>query len=163
MTSIQQFYAAETYRVEESVGFLAKSLTQLTTRELDRRMAALGLTDAQWKPLLLLQQGVGTTAADLARSGCADTGAVTRLLDRLEAKGLVRRVRSVQDRRIVNLELTEEGVRVSAEVPKIIASVANQVLEGFSKTEFLQFRDLLSRALANAQALDSAAPNQGEA
>ena len=48
-------------------------------------------------------------------------------------------------------------------VPKIIANVANQVLEGFSKAEFLQFRELLSRALANAQAMDLVAPNQDEA
>ena len=93
------------------------------------------------------------TAADLSRKGCHDTGAVTRLLDRLEGKGLIRRVRSEADRRIVNLELTDEGHQVSAEVPKILANLANQVLAGFSPEEFAVFRDLLGRALSNAQAL----------
>lgn len=154
MSDIQQFYRPENWRMDESVGYLVKRLSLVITRELDRRMEVLGLTDAQWKPLLGLQQGVGKTAADLARAACHDTGAVTRLLDRLESKELIRRVRSEEDRRVVNLELTDAGSQVAEEVPKVIAHLANQMLEGFSEAEFRQFKDLLKRALANAQALD---------
>ena len=150
----RQFYQAETYRIEDSVGYLVNRLAQTMGRELDRRMVDLGLTDAQWKPMLLLQQGSCSTAADLSRIALVDTGAMTRLLDRLETKGLVRRLRSVEDRRVVNLELTKEGKRVAAEIPKIIARLANQVLVGFSKDEFLQFRNLLNRALVNAKVLN---------
>jgi len=154
MSDIQQFYRPENWRMDESVGYLVKRLSLVITRELDRRMEVLGLTDAQWKPLLGLQQGVGKTAADLARAACHDTGAVTRLLDRLESKALIRRVRSEEDRRVVNLELTDAGSQVAEEVPKVIAHLANQMLEGFSEAEFRQFKDLLKRALANAQALE---------
>lgn len=154
MNPIQQFYQHENWRIEDSVGWLVKNLAMTLTRELDRRMESLGLTDAQWKPLVVLQQGIGRTAADIARLGCHDTGAVTRLLDRLEGKGLIRRVRSEEDRRVVNLELTEEGRQIAPEVPKIIAELANQVLVGFSEAEFRQFQDLLRRALINARALD---------
>ncbi|MBS1228059.1 MAG: marR [Proteobacteria bacterium] len=156
MTDIHPFYQAETYRVEESVGYLINRLAQTVARELDRRMADLGLTDAQWKPLLMLHQGECSTAADLSRMACHDTGAVTRLLDRLEAKGLIRRLRSAEDRRVVNLELTEAGEKIAAEVPKIIIGLANQVLVGFSPDEFAQFKDLLGRALLNARALSEA-------
>jgi DNA-binding MarR family transcriptional regulator len=152
MTSTQ-FYQAETYRVENSVGYLVNKLAQTIGRELDRRMADLGLTDAQWKPLFLLYQGGCSTAMDLSRIACHDTGAVTRLLDRLETKGLVHRVRSAEDRRVVNLELTGDGKRIAAEVPAIIAQLANEVLAGFSQEEFVQFKDLLGRALINARAL----------
>ena len=158
MTDSQQFYQAETYQVGDSVGYLVKRLAQEIGKELDRRMGALGLTDAQWKPLLLLRQGGCSTAMDLSRIACHDTGAVTRLLDRLEAKGLVRRLRSAEDRRVVNLELSEEGKKIAAEVPEVIAQLANQVLAGFSHDEFAQFKNLLGRALANASAL-----NEGDA
>ena len=154
MSDIKEFYRPENWRMENSVGYLVKRLSLVVSRELDRRMEVLGLTDAQWKPLLGLQQGVGKTAADLARAACHDTGAVTRLLDRLESKALIRRVRSEEDRRVVNLELTDEGSQVAADVPKVIAQLANQMLEGFSEEEFRQFQDYLRRALANAQALD---------
>jgi DNA-binding MarR family transcriptional regulator len=155
MEQLHQFYQAETYRAENSTGYLVNKLAQAVTREVDHRMIDLGLTDAQWKPLLLLQQGSCTTAADISRMACSDTGAVTRLLDRLETKTLIRRVRSAEDRRVVNLELTQEGEQVAAEVPKILANVANEVLQGFSQEEFLQFRDLLGRALHNVQSLNA--------
>ncbi len=154
MSDTQTFYKAGSYRVESSVGYLVNKLAQTFGRELDRRMVDLGLTDAQWKPLLLLQQELCTTAADIARFAHHDTGAVTRLLDRLEDKGLIERLRSAEDRRIVNLALTKEGKRIAAEVPKITAQLANQALAGFSKEEFHQFQDLLNRALCNVKALN---------
>lgn len=159
MTASPPFYQVESYRVEESVGYLVNRLAQTIGRELDRRMIDLGLTDAQWKPMFLLYQGECSTAADFSRIACHDTGAVTRLLDRLEAKGLIRRVRSADDRRVVNLELTESGEKIAAEVPKIIVGLANQVLTGFSPDEFAQFKNLLGRALINARALGEADPS----
>ncbi len=158
MTEITEFYKAETYRVESSVGYLVNRLAQTVTREVDRRMLDLGLTDAQWKPLLLLHQGGCSTAADLSRSACHDTGAVTRLIDRLEAKGLVKRLRSAEDRRVVNLELTDEGELLAAEVPKIIVKLVNEVLTGFSQDEFSLFKNLLNRALINARAFNDEGP-----
>ena len=158
MKTIPPFYQAETYRIEESIGYLVNRLAQTVGRELDRRMVDLGLTDAQWKPMFMLYQGGCSTAADLSRIACHDTGAVTRLLDRLEAKGLIRRLRSAEDRRVVKLELTEAGRKIAAEVPKIIADLANQVLAGFSHDEFVQFKDLLGRALLNARAISEVDP-----
>ena len=159
MTDVTHFYQAETYRVEDSVGYLVNRLAQTIARELDRRMIDLGLTDAQWKPMFMLYQGGCSTAADLSRIACHDTGAVTRLIDRLEAKDLLRRVRSADDRRVVNLELTDAGRKIAAEVPKIIADLANQVLTGFSDAEFAQFKDLLGRALTNARAISEVDPS----
>jgi len=158
MTDLHSFYQAENYPMGSSVGYLVKQLAQTVGKELDRRMVDLGLTDAQWKPLLLLQQGGCTTAVDLSRIACHDAGSVTRLLDRLEAKGLVQRVRSAEDRRVVNLELTEEGKKVAAQVPKIIAGLGNEVLKGFTRDEFEQFTNLLTRALANARAVSEGDP-----
>lgn len=157
------FYEAGSYRLEGSVGYLVYRLSQTVARELDRRMAAIGLTDAQWKPLLLLQQGECTTAADLSRIAAHDTGAVTRLVDRLEAKGLIRRQRSAADRRVVILELTAEGQRIAGEIPRIICELSNQVLADFSETDFDRFKELLGRALDNVTALHGAAGDEAAA
>ena len=154
MNTPRPLYQAETYRAENSTGYLVNKLAQVVAREIDRRMIDLGLTDAQWRPLLLIGQGLCTTAADLSRMAFQNTGAVTRLLDRLEAKALIRRIRSADDRRVVHLELTEAGKQVAAEVPNILAHYANQVLAGFSEDEFEQFKKFLNRALSNALALE---------
>jgi DNA-binding MarR family transcriptional regulator len=75
---------------------------------------------------------------------------MTRLLDRLETKGIVQRVRSPEDRRTIQLELTENG---KALYPKIIAAMAdvnNSLLRGFSHDEVNQLEGYLRRMLANA-------------
>lgn len=155
MATQKQFYSGSNYKLEDSVGYLLRMLTQQISREVEKRMAEHGLTDAQWKPLLFISQGRGETAADLSRATCIDTGAVTRMLDRLEDKGLISRVRSAQDRRIVNLELSADGRRLADEVvPTVLAGVLNETLAGFSSAEYEQFKTLLQRALTNARALD---------
>lgn len=153
MSPAPLYYDPKTVRPENSVGYLINRVAHSLALELDRRMSNIGLTDAQWKPLLLLHQGSCLTAADIARHSCHDTGAVTRVLDRLEAKALIRRVRSDSDRRIVNLELTEAGSQLAAEIPVILSALLNQALTGFSQDEFSQFSELLKRAFDNIQTL----------
>lgn len=96
MTEAKDFprYDGANYEVAESVGHHLVSLVQMMRREVELRMARHDLTDAQWKPLWLLKSGRATTAIELAREACVDAGAVTRMIDRLEDKGLIERARS---------------------------------------------------------------------
>jgi DNA-binding MarR family transcriptional regulator len=83
--------------------------------------------------------------ADLARWVQVDAGAMTRLLDRLEKKKLCKRVRSTEDRRVVQVELTPEGEAAITEVPAVLAEVMNAHLAGFSKAEWLALKSSLQR------------------
>ncbi|MGZ5893708.1 MAG: MarR family winged helix-turn-helix transcriptional regulator, partial [Caldimonas sp.] len=107
---------------------------------------------AQWGPLFMLLGCRASTVAELARELQTDPGAMTRLLDRLEAKGLCRRNRSTDDRRVVHIELTPEGQLAAEKVPAEIAEVLNQHLAGFSKTEWTQLKGFLQRMLDNGEA-----------
>src|SRR5687767_12316517 len=99
------FYSPQNYRTEEGVGYLMRHILNAVSLEVERELEPSGLTNAQWVPLLKLYMGSASTVAELARECRLDAGGMTRLLDRLEGKGLVRRVRSSEDRRVVNLEL----------------------------------------------------------
>lgn len=146
-------YDGARYDVSQSVGHqLAVLMTQMR-REVERRMTALGVTDAQWKPLWLLASGRAATANEMARLLEMDAGALTRLLDRLEAKGLLERERSDADRRVVHLRLTDAGREASAEVPHVLAAVNNDFLHGFSAADWTQLRQLIERMIANGNAL----------
>lgn len=134
---------------EGSIGYLMRRIVNLVGNEIERRMEPLGLTDAQWKPLLRLFASSDTTVAALARGCHLDAGAMTRLLDRLEAKNLCRRIRSVEDRRVVNLELTEEGREAARQIPDVVAEVQAAAAAGFSQAEFDQLKGYLDRVLAN--------------
>jgi len=150
---VPSFYSADTLRPQESIGLLFKRALHSFSTQVDRRLAPHDLTHAQWLPLYWLSRGECDTIAALARSQALDPGAMTRALDRLEAKGLLVRVRSTQDRRVVNLELTDEGRRTAALVPPVLAEVLNAHLSGFSHDEWQQLVHLLQRVLANGEAL----------
>jgi DNA-binding MarR family transcriptional regulator len=159
------FYKGETYQVDESIGHMARVLVGLMTRRIDTEMQVHDLTAMQWKPLLMLRTGQADTAAGLARLNCSDNGAMTRMLDRLEAKGLIERVRSATDRRVVHLALTKAGERIADLIPFGLSTVLNEHLQGFSKTEYEQLKSLLRRMIANGERLvgDDAAHSETDA
>jgi DNA-binding MarR family transcriptional regulator len=162
MTRPATFYRADGYCVEESVGHLMKRVLGALTQEIDKRLEPQGLTHAQWKPLFMLRKAGNATVAEMARDLQIDPGAMTRMLDRLEAKGLCRRARSADDRRVVNLELTPEGERSADLVPVALAEVQNAYLAGFTRAEWQTLRTLLERMLDNACACREAREAAGK-
>lgn len=155
--TIPNFYKAENYFADESVGYLMRMIVNTLGQEVERQMEPNGLTNAQWVPLLKLFLGRASTGAELARECQLDAGAMTRLLDRLEAKGLCRRERSSEDRRVVNLALTDEGNEAAQEIPVVLSRIQNACLEGFTREEWLLLKGFLRRILANAQTLGTQA------
>lgn len=147
------FYQEATYEPRQSVGHLLRRLMGTMRSGVDKRLEAHGLTHAQWEPLFKLRRGVATTVAEVAREMQTDPGATTRLLDRLEAKGLCRRERSTEDRRVVNLVLTPEGEAVADKVPPVLCDVMNAHLAGFSQEEWQTLLGYLERMVANGEAL----------
>ncbi len=115
------------------------------------------MTSDQVLPLLALSQGVCNTGADLARLYDVDPGAVTRMLDRLEAKGLIERVRRSDDRRVVEIVPTEAGHAMAAQMPALLADTLNRALRGFTRDEVEQFKSLLRRLAANLRPDDGPA------
>ncbi|MEP7299742.1 MAG: MarR family transcriptional regulator [Burkholderiales bacterium] len=150
------FYRADSYCAEESVGFLMKRIMMSVVYQADKRLDVHGLTSAQWGPLMRLKNVGASTVADLARWLQVDAGAMTRLLDRLEKKGLCKRVRSTEDRRVVKVELTAEGETALKEVPAVLAEVMNAHLAGFSKTEWQALKTYLQRMLNTGDAMRDA-------
>ena len=151
------FYRPASYCAEDSVGYLMKRIMLSVVYQADKRLDAHDLTSAQWGPMLRLRNVGPCTVVELARWLQVDAGAMTRLLDRLEKKGLCKRVRSTEDRRVVMVELTPEGEAASAKVPAVLAEVMNAHLAGFSKTEWLALKSYLRRMLETGEALRDAA------
>ena len=148
-----EFYQATGYCAESSVGYLMKRIVLSIVHHADKHLDAHGLTSAQWGPLLKLHNGGPSTVVELARWCQVDAGAMTRLLDRLEKKNLCKRVRSTTDRRVVQVELTPDGVVAIAEVPAVLSEVLNAHLAGFSKTEWQALTSYLQRMAAAGEAM----------
>lgn len=134
---------------DNNVGILIKRVQASLNRMIEQHVSPLGLTAMQWRPLVMIYHLGINTPAELARHGHVDTGAMTRTLDRLEAKGFIARQRCPDDRRVVRIELTATGVQVAEQILPAIALSLNTHLQGFSNTEIQGLIKLLERMLVN--------------
>jgi DNA-binding MarR family transcriptional regulator len=124
------------------------------TRAVDHRAQELGITGAQWVVLIRIGGGIGGTASELCRTLGYDSGAMTRMLDRLEKLGLIRRVPSAQDGRVSSLSLTPAGEALYPRLWPIAVEVLNEHLRGFSYEETEKLMVFLKRVVANGRAVD---------
>ena len=157
-----RFYRADAFQAEESLGYLMRRAVASLSQSIERGLQAHDLTDAQWKPLFMMYQGRASTVAELARECMCDAGATTRMLDRLEAKGLLVRTRSSEDRRVVNIELTPEGRATASRIPQVLADALNEHLAGFSRDEWQTLKGLLKRVLDNGNGAKAQCPLGGQ-
>lgn len=135
-------YSKEDFQLTQSVGFLLNRARNTLLMEMDAALKDLDITGQQAAVLLSIPRGAATPH-ELSKLLGIDTGLMTRMVDKLEVRGLLTRNRSLEDRRMVNLALTKEGQEVAERVPEIAPKVLNQRLRHFSKEEFAEFRRLL--------------------
>lgn len=161
---VTKFYSPGNYQRSESLGWLLRRLKQSIVSAADVHLTEHGLTHAQWGPMLTMRLCGTSSVAFLVRELDTDAGAMTRMLDRLEVKGLCQRERSAEDRRVVLVSLTDEGLRITNEVTAVLSDVFNAHLDGFSEDEWRLLIKLLQRMLANGEALHAAraGPEKGE-
>lgn len=143
-------YDARTFSSRRSAGALIGRARKAMYEEFERELAPLGLTAAQALVLIVLAEDPDATAAAMCRSLSHDAGAMTRLVDKLEQMGVVRRVREARDRRSARLELTKEGAALHGQVRRVQVAVLNKMLNGFTRSEARTLETLLERILRNA-------------
>ena len=144
----ETIYDAASYNPKQSIGGLLSRVKMKLLDALDAELEPLGISSAQYVILVNLASGVDS-ASGLCRSVSYDPGAMTRMIDRLEKKGLVRRVPCPEDRRVMRLALTEEGKTVYPQLIERSAKVLNDRLRGFTRDEVRQLESLLGRMLKN--------------
>jgi DNA-binding MarR family transcriptional regulator len=153
-------YKAETYRAKSSVGYLVKRANALVIESLEPALAEQGFTFTQWVVMMFLRDGLAPNAKDICVQLRHDSGAVTRVLDQLEARAFVRRERSQDDRREVKLCLTDAGYRMVESLIPVVVDKLNFVLRDFSSAEVSELTRLLTKFIAG---FDAVGAKSGEA
>ena len=129
--------------LSRNFGFLLNDVARLMRTAHDRRIRKLGLTRAQWWVLTHLYRSNGVTQTELAETLEIEKPTLGRLLDRLEAKGWVRREHDASDRRVWRVHLTEEVEPALRTMRKIAAELRRDALTGISAAERERFVDTL--------------------
>ena len=109
--------------LDHQLCFALYSASLAMTKRYKPLLEALGLTYPQYLVMLVLWEHSGVTVSQLGERLFLDSGTLTPLLKRMEAAGLVQRIRSVQDERRVQLTLTAAGRRLKASAGRVPSCV----------------------------------------
>jgi MarR family transcriptional regulator for hemolysin len=143
--------------LSRNFGFLINDVARLLRTTFDRRVKSLGLTRSQWWVLTHLFRNDGVTQSELADTLEIEKPTLGRLLDRLEAKGWVRRGEDAKDRRAKRVYLTDEVEPVMKTMRAAAAEVRRDALAGLSASQQEQFVDALLAIKANLSRSDNGA------
>ncbi|MGQ0501763.1 MAG: MarR family winged helix-turn-helix transcriptional regulator [Panacagrimonas sp.] len=115
---------------------LVRETYWLLRENVDRRLSPMGLSQAMWRPLLILHGTDGPmTQSQLARALGVESPTVVRLLDRLEARGWIRRCHCPNDRRAYHVELTEQALGLCVDLEAVVAEVRREALAGIDPAD----------------------------
>lgn len=115
-------------------------------RFLERTFVAFEVTGQQYNALRILRgAGEPLPTMEVAERMLQKTPGVTGILDRLEAKGLVRRARSSRDRRVWLCSITDEGRRLLGEMQRPVRKANVDAVRGASESELEALTAVLDR------------------
>lgn len=137
----------------ETIGFLVWSAARSYGRHFAARIARHGITLGVWPVMRALAEEPGLTQRQLAARTDMSGPTIVDLVAQLEAKKLVRRVRSAEDRRKSSIFLTDSGrAAFDAALPDI-AAVHKLAVAGMAKGEQQVLKALLQRLHANIRGI----------
>lgn len=136
-------------RAPYSVDYQIKLLSQLLSRRFNEYLEPLKLTPFHWIVLCCLWEEDGLPTSSIAEKLKQVGGTLTGVIDRMEERGLVRRERNMQDRRVWRIWLTDAGKQLETVLPPIVEEIRQQAMQGFSEGDRHLFSQLLNRAVDN--------------
>ena len=122
--------------------------TAVLYAEFERLFKGTGLSEPQYNVLRILRGvgGCGLPSSEVGARMIARVPDVTRLVDRLEAAGLVERCRISQDRRVVQVKITDKGLTTLAEMDEPVLALNKKLLRHMSRDELNELSRLLVKA-----------------
>jgi len=133
-----------------NLGLLFRQVRDAMWAQMERELAQAGhdLTFSQF--ITLKELAIGTAGVtELARAAQLNPGAMTRLLDKLESRGLVARVADPDDRRAINIHLTEAGSAIWTDIDQCGRRVRERAMAGLSDDDRDQLYRLLEQVRDN--------------
>ena len=113
-------------------------------------VASLEVTAAQFSILKIVLKGNARSACELCKFMDYDRGAMSRMIDRLESKNLIRRVALAHTRRTMALEVTAAGKAAFPKMEACLDRVVGRLLKGVTKMQVREAEKVLKRMLENA-------------
>jgi DNA-binding MarR family transcriptional regulator len=136
--------------LEREIYLLLQHVSGELIHELATLLKPAGITPEQYHALRILREAGpdGTPLSAVAERSPAGDPDVTRLIDRLEQRGLARRARDAVDRRVVTVRITTEGGRLLDQLEEPVAKLHSRQLGPLGDRGLRDLRKLLQRVAA---------------
>lgn len=136
---------------EEALGRIINQTSLVLARNFQKHLEPFDITLEQWGILNTLWSKDGITLKDLSEKVNKDHTNISRIIDKLEKKELLKRSLHPEDRRALLLYVTEKGKRLQREIVPVAERVMKQELQGISVEEQELLRRLLRRMSHNVE------------
>lgn len=137
------------FDMDSSLGFVLNKTSLLSKAGFNQRIKRFDISPEQWSLILRVVERNGLTQKELSDSTYKDQANITRSIDRLEKKGLLRRVSNDSDRRSINLYPTPEAVALVDAIIPISQQFNQRLCKGFSQDEIETLLRLLKKVHSN--------------
>jgi DNA-binding MarR family transcriptional regulator len=135
------------FNIDESLGFLVSNSYFRLRNNLQKRITQYGITPEQWVILNKLYQKDGYTQKELSTQVAKDQASLTRMLDRLEKRYLIKRTVSPTDRRAFEIYITEKGRSLREEIVPIDIEALEEATKIYTQEELQLLKGLLKRLI----------------
>jgi DNA-binding MarR family transcriptional regulator len=137
--------------LDQSAGYLINMTALLLKREFNAAIKNRGIdvTPEQWAILNRLNENSGLTQKEVAKLTFKDNANITRIVDKLENKGLAIRHKDANDRRTWNLSITKKGIEIRDLVEPIAIDILDNVTKGLSDKDIKLYNDISKKIIEN--------------
>lgn len=134
---------------KDTLGFIICHADLKMKNNLLRKLKSFEITTEQWMIMNRLFESGGISQKELSERTLKDQGSLTRTLDRMEKKGLVKRQINPSDRRSFLISLTDKGLAVRNRIVPIAVECIEDAVKGFTEEEVDTLAALLKKLILN--------------
>jgi DNA-binding MarR family transcriptional regulator len=152
---MQDQFVAGGIVVDNAIGFWIHRVYQASRNEMFRAFRALGedVTPEQWAVLIRLWEQDGRSQSELLESTFRDGPTMSRILDGMQARGLLERRSDPHDGRVRVVCLTRKGRGLKRKLVPAVEIIVHKMMRGVSKAELETTRTSLRRMFDNLMAV----------
>lgn len=148
---MDSFYSPDDFAPSNSIGYLLRRANKLSMARAEAAFEGSEITFTQWIVLALTFSGTAATCAELSRNIGHNSGAMTRVVDQLEERGLLARQPDESDRRVTRLAITEAGRVTVTDLAARVVGLWNDILHDFDREEIVRLIATLTRLVARLE------------
>ena len=129
--------------LNQCINFLLTTAQHAVFQRLSARLAIYDITPAHYGVLSCLWEKEFVTPKQISESLCLDTSTISGVLDRMQKKDLISRLTDSEDRRSVQVTITDKGRELKEPVQQIIEEVNREIMQIFSEEDQEKLKDAL--------------------